>query len=68
MEPICWLGLAGIAGITAALCGIFSKSCKNSGSTCDCASKKDTAQGKESSAPVSGIDDKKEKAINDLIK
>ena len=68
MEPICWLGLAGIAGITAALCGIFSKSCKGSGSTCGCGTKKDTTQASESSAPVSGIDDKKETAINDLIK
>ncbi len=69
MEPICWLGIAGIVGITAALCGMFSKSCKGSGSSCGCESKKDIEQPTpKSSSTGTGIDDKKEKAINDLIK
>jgi len=65
MEPVCWLGIAGVVGIAAALCGIFSKSCKGS---CDCNTKNEQPQAQQSGKPAAGIDEKKEKAINDLIK
>ena len=80
MEPVCWLGIAGIIGIGAALYGMLTKGSSCSGNTCDCATKKETpvqestevndsSEVKESkTAPVTGIDERKEKAINDLIK
>lgn len=73
MEPVCWLGIAGVVGIAVALCGMFSKSCKGSDSSCGCGTKTDVPQAKDSAASKvsnvsSGIDEKKEKAINDLIK
>ena len=73
MEPVCWAGIVGIVAIAAIIGGYFKGSCKNSGSSeggssCGCQSKKEELQAKQSSAPAAGIDDKKEKAINDLIK
>ena len=77
MEPICWLGIAGAIAIGAAICGMLKGSCKGGNSSCGCETKEESAVNKESSpvkesttpvsGPVSGIDDKKEKAINDLI-
>ena len=75
MEPICWLGLVGIAAAGAAIFGLLTKgsSCKGPDSSCGCGSKKEapvaneTPVSKESSTTVPGIDEKKEKAINDLI-
>jgi hypothetical protein len=78
MEPICWAGLVGVIAIAAAIGGLLKGSCKHS--SCDCDTKKesgvvnespvakDSTSVKESTSPVTGIDAKKEKAINDLIK
>ena len=68
MEPICWLGMAGIVGVAVALCGIFSKSCKGHDSSCGCTTNTDAPQTKENSSTKAVIDEQKEKAINDLIK
>jgi len=79
MEPICWLGIAGAIAIGAAICSMFKGPCKHSSCNCDDTKKeikevnespvvKDSTQVKESTAPSTGIDEKKEKAINDLIK
>ena len=68
MEPICWTGIVGIVAIGAVICSFFKDPCKNHSSSCGCDSKKDSTQSKETSISVLGIDDKKEKEINDLTK
>jgi len=69
MEPICWAGIVGVVAIAAVIGSFFKGSCKNSnGSSCGCGSKAQPTQSKEKGSLASGIDDKKEKAINDLIK
>ena len=66
MEPVCWAGIVGIIAIGAVIGGFFKGSCKNS--SCGCGAKEDSTKVKESSASGTGVDEKKEKAINDLIK
>ena len=79
MEPICWAGLVGVIAITAAVVGLFKGTCQNAnssgcGTTCDCDSKKsstvvkDSTQVKENNVSAPGVDESKEKAINDLLK
>lgn len=68
MEPICWAGLVGVIAITAAVVSMLKGSCGCESKKEAPAVKEPTTQAKQSSAPVTGIDDKKEKAINDLIK
>jgi hypothetical protein len=63
MEPICWAGLVGIVAIAAAIGGLLKGSCKNSVSSCGCGSKQETPVAKDPN-----VDEKKEKAIDDLIK
>ena len=72
MEPVCWAGIVGIVAIAAAIGGLFKGSCKSSSSSgcgsCNRSSKKESSTLQEGAAPGAGLDEKKERAIDDLIK
>ena len=59
MEPICWAGIVGVIAIAAAIGSMLKGPCKT---------KKETPPTVDNSPVASGVDENKEKAINDLIK